>query len=101
VTIVGPFGEKTGYGYDAFEALTKVRQQIEPDGWRVGLAGALPNVWPSGMARDMGSGLKAYVLVSGVRPKPEDLVDVFSAVSPAKAVDVATQLHHVHEILGI
>ncbi|MFI5427515.1 hypothetical protein [Aeromicrobium sp. UC242_57] len=39
---------------DAFEALSVVRDQLEPLGWRLGVAGAQIDVWPSGMARDQG-----------------------------------------------
>ena len=36
---------------DAFEALCRVRDHLEPRGWRIGVVGAQADVWPSGMAR--------------------------------------------------
>ena len=73
---------------DAFEALCRVREQAEPDGWRVGVAGARHDVWPSGMARDQGGGLVAYRFCpAGV----EGTVDTFAPVDPATATIVAVQ----------
>jgi len=45
--------------------------------------GASLHVYPSGMARDMGGGLKAYKLVVGRHAKIDDLVEIF-----AKGLDV-------------
>ena len=73
---------------DAFEALCIIREQLEPHGWRVGVAGARADVWPSGMARDQGGGLRAYRLTSnGV----EGLVDTFEPVDPASVTTVVEQ----------
>lgn len=73
---------------DAFEALCRVREQLEPDGWRLGVAGAHVDVWPSGMARDQGGGLRAYRLTAaGAGP----LVDTFEPVDPATVTTVADQ----------
>lgn len=66
---------------DAFEALCLVRAQLEPRGWRIGVAGAQPGVWPSSMARDQGGGLSAYRM-SGQRVG--DLVDTFEPVDPPR-----------------
>lgn len=73
---------------DAFEALCIIRAQLEPLGWRIGVAGARADVWPSGMARDQGGGLRAYRLTSqGV----ESLVDTFEPVDPASVATVVEQ----------
>lgn len=73
---------------DAFEALCLVRAQLEPLGWRVGVAGAQPGVWPSGMARDQGGGLTAYrMTVDGAA----GTVDTFERVDPATVTTVAEQ----------
>lgn len=45
---------------DAFEALCFIRDVLEPGGWRIGVAGAQVDVWPSGMSRDQGGDLVAY-----------------------------------------
>jgi hypothetical protein len=73
---------------DAFEALCLVRAQLEPDGWRIGVAGAHIDVWPSGMARDQGGGLRAYRMTA---ERPEGLVDTFEPVDPATVTTVAEQ----------
>jgi hypothetical protein len=91
VRLDGPFGAVEGTGPDAFEALLKAREQVEPDGWRIGVTGACADVWPSGMARDMGAGLVAYRLPDDRRPTREDLVDVFSPTDPDVVVDVQGQ----------
>lgn len=63
---------------DAFEALTVVRRTIERDGWLLGVQGAREDVWPSGMARDQGRGMRAYRFRPGVAARTEDLVPVFA-----------------------
>jgi len=47
---------------DLFETLCLIRRQLEDQGVRLCCAGARRDVWPSGMQRDMGQGLVAYVL---------------------------------------
>ena len=82
------FGTVQARADDAFEALCLVREELEPFGWRVGVAGAQPDVWPSGMARDQGGGQQAY------RMTPErigNLVDTFEPVDPATVTTVAAQ----------
>jgi hypothetical protein len=73
---------------DAFEALCRVREQLDPQGWRLGVAGAQIDVWPSGMARDQGGGLRAYRMSGG---PASDLVDTFEPVDPATVTSVAEQ----------
>ncbi|MCH1882526.1 hypothetical protein [Agrococcus sp. ARC_14] len=73
---------------DAFEALCLLREQLEPHGWRIGVAGAQLGVWPSGMARDQGGGQRAYRQTDG---QVEGLVDTFEPVDPATVTTVAEQ----------
>ena len=73
---------------DAFEALCLVRDELEPHGWRIGVAGAQADVWPSGMARDQGGGLRAYRMTE---ERVSDLVDTFEPVNPATVTTVAEQ----------
>ncbi|MGY1551448.1 hypothetical protein ACW5CM_06630 [Microbacterium sp. A588] len=82
------FGTAQARADDAFEALCLVREELEPFGWRIGVAGAQANVWPSGMARDQGGGLRAYRLTPA---RVEDLVDTFEPVDPATVTTVALQ----------
>ncbi|QNA94133.1 hypothetical protein G4G29_07000 [Microbacterium sp. Se63.02b] len=89
VTISGrAFGTAEAVADDAFEALCIVREQLEPYGWRIGVAGAQVDVWPSGMARDQGGGLKVYRITA---EHVEDLVDTFEPVDPSTATTVALQ----------
>lgn len=73
---------------DAFEALCTVRERLEPLGWRLGVAGAQVDVWPSGMARDQGGGLSAYRMTA---KGGESVVDTFEPVDPATVTIVAEQ----------
>lgn len=54
-------------GRDFFEALQRSRLELEASGHRLLCWGASRNVWPSGMGRDMGRGLKAYENKLGLR----------------------------------
>src|SRR5262249_20140780 len=63
---------------DYFEALCQVRQELERERLIPFCYGASLNVYPSGMARDMGAGLKAYRLTMGKQARSQDLVDIFA-----------------------
>src|SRR6185295_18354608 len=63
---------------DYFEALCQIRLSLEKDGLIPFCYGASLNVYPSGMARDMGAGLKAYKLTIGKHARMQDLVEIFS-----------------------
>lgn len=82
---------------DAFEALCTIRRQLEPDGWRIGVAGALPGVWPSGMSRDQGGGLAVYRLEPG---ELAPYLDTFSPVDPAVVTTVASQQAQADRVWG-
>ena len=66
-------------GSDFFEAFQKARRTFEADGARFLCYGASKGVWPSGMARSMAAGLKAYRLFEDRRPSMDDLVHIFAA----------------------
>lgn len=82
---------------DAFEALCLLREELEPQGWRVGVVGARIDVWPSGMARDQGGGQVAYRWEGRV---PVDRVDTFTPTDPAMTVTVAAQQGAVEAQVG-
>jgi len=63
---------------DFFEALCLIRLQLEPEGLIPFCYGASLNVYPSGMARDMGARLKAYRLTKGAHARRTDLVEIFA-----------------------
>jgi len=74
-----------GEEQDYFEALRSVRRQLDPLGVKLLVNGARRDVWASGMARDMGAGLRVY-LTGGAKPA-ERLVDL---LDPCDAALVGT-----------
>lgn len=63
---------------DFFQALSDVRHDLAREGLIPFCYGASLNVYPSGMARQMGAGLKAYRLTMGQQARMADLVEIFS-----------------------
>lgn len=89
--LVGPSETWTADGPDAFAALRNLRRQLDAKGIRIGVTGALPNAWASGMQRDMGEGLSCYELVMARVPRPPPGVPTFGP-APCELVDtVAAQ----------
>jgi hypothetical protein len=78
-------------GADLFSALETVRRRLEAEGMLVCCQGARPDVFPSGMARQMGGGRRAYQLRRERRVGPADLVDVFEPADRAEVVTVDEQ----------
>jgi hypothetical protein len=73
-----------------FEALTSLRKQFEPEGFRLECYGCSRRVYPSAMARSMGYGERAYRLEFGRQAKSVDLVSIFDSgpeVQPATLAD--------------
>ncbi|HEY5723947.1 MAG TPA: hypothetical protein VIT45_16680 [Allosphingosinicella sp.] len=72
-------------GRDLFQAMIALRRELDASGKKLLCAGARRDVFPSGMARSMGSARKAYVMKLG---EPATiLVDIFE---PAHADQIAT-----------
>ena len=84
-------GSLIGDGADFFDALCAVRQVLEGKGALLNCYGASLNVFPSGMARDMGAGLKAYKLTPGKRAGMQDLVRIFDTGPDVQPATVAAQ----------
>src|SRR5438046_1364478 len=63
---------------DYLEALCQIRLQLEAQQMQLLCYGASKNVYPSGMARGMGQGLRAYKLTIGKHATMADLVDIFA-----------------------
>jgi len=84
-------GEVTGSGPDYFEALVVIRRQLERTGKLMCVYGASKNVWPSGMARSMGLGLKAYKMTKGKQALSRDLVSIFKSGPDVEPSTVAEQ----------
>jgi hypothetical protein len=64
---------------DFFAALCLIRRKLEGEGLIPFCYGASLNVYPSGMARDMALGKKAYRIKPGRHATSADLVDIFDA----------------------
>jgi hypothetical protein len=77
---------------DMFEALVRLRRQLEPDGLLVAVQGARRDTYPSGMARDMGGGMRVYVMQPGRAARPEDLVRTLDDALPEQIATVDEQL---------
>jgi hypothetical protein len=60
---------------DMFEALVRLRRQLEPDGLKVAVQGSRRDTYPSEMARDIGAGMRVDVLRLGRGARPDDLVE--------------------------
>ena len=79
VTIKLLFGElmlvKEGDNY--FEALIKLREELEKMDVKLLCKGCCKNVYPSAMLLSMGTGRKAYTLTYGEQAKMSSLVDIF------------------------
>lgn len=85
VELSSALGTHTATEWNAFSALEQLREQLEPDGWLIGVNGARRDVSVSGMALDMGGGLSVYVHDTD----PPRLVDTFGR---AERRDVATRV---------
>ncbi|MCT2592170.1 hypothetical protein LHJ74_20055 [Streptomyces sp. N2-109] len=76
-----------GSSWNFYSALVMIRRELEADGLRPAVMGALVNVHPSRMALDMGGGMRAYYWESSPRPRT---VDIFDEVPPAEYFRLAS-----------
>jgi hypothetical protein len=76
---------------DVFNALVSLRRELEEIGALLLCAGARPDVFPSGMSRDMGGGIKAYVNRIGMPAGKPDIVDIFDYAGPESVGSVDEQ----------
>ena len=85
-----------GTATDFFQALCDVRELLAKDSLIPFCYGASLNVYPSGMARDMGQGFKAYRLVEGRHARMTDLVEIFTEGPDVilASVDAQEQFYH-------
>ena len=90
-----PITEKLSFtATDVFECLTQLRLELAKHGCKPLCNGARLNVYPSGMCRDMGNGLCAYVFNSNKQVDSEDLVDIFDYAEPDSIASVAEQFNY-------
>ncbi|MEU5015778.1 hypothetical protein AB0G35_37095 [Streptomyces sp. NPDC021749] len=87
----GPWGHVTGRADDCFEALIRIREQIEPQGWLLGVNGSRRDTWPSGMCRGTG-GFLVYRLTPGLRPTSADRIQTFQPAPRETLATVAEQV---------
>jgi hypothetical protein len=80
-----------GVGTDFFNAFCHIREQLAERRLFPICYGASRRVYPSGMSRDMGRGLKAYRLEMGRSTRQEDLVSIFDTGSDVEPATVAEQ----------
>jgi hypothetical protein len=76
---------------DFFDALSQIRLLLEPERLIPFCYGASLNVFPSGMSRSMGSGLRAYRLTMGHQALTKDLVSIFGSGPDVIPASVARQ----------
>jgi hypothetical protein len=91
LTLQYPGGEIRAEALDYFEALCQIRKELETKGWRPVCFGSSENVYPSGMCRDMGMGLKAYRMELGRQAALADLVMIFDTAPDLQPVSVEDQ----------
>jgi hypothetical protein len=82
-------GESRGQGRDYFDAFCRIREQLEEWGFRPLCYGAARDRFPSGMARDMGEGLKVDKMRIGAQAS--DLAPIFDEGKGIEPVTVAEQ----------
>jgi len=76
---------------DFFDAFCQIRLKLEQHGLIPLCYGASLNVFPSGMSRSMGSGLRAYRLTVGRQALTGDLVSIFDSGPDVIPASVANQ----------
>jgi len=79
---------------DMFEALVRIREQLEPQGWFVAVQGSRLDVFPSEMQREMAGGLNVCVMRLGEQPRPGDVVETFAEADPSLLATVDAQRRH-------
>lgn len=82
---------------DYFDAFCLIRLKVEPERLIPFCYGASLNVFPSGMSRSMGSGLKAYRLAAGRQALSKDLVGIFDSGPDVVPASVANQKQHFND----
>lgn len=81
----------TATAMDMFEALVRLRRQLEPKGWMVAVQGSRRDTYPSGMGRDVGGGRRIYVMRMGRAATSSDLVDTLADAALDQLATIAEQ----------
>jgi hypothetical protein len=80
-------GEWAGWGRDIFGALRALMTELDRHDGRIGVAGARPNAWASGMQRDMGVGRSVYLLSL---PRTSERPPIVHTLEPAPLDEVGS-----------
>ncbi len=99
LTLQFPKGEIIGKAPDYFEAMCQIRKKLEAEGWRPVCYGSSRQVYPSGMCRDMGLGLKAYRLQIGRHAGLADLISILDTGPDVEPSSVEEQEQFFQEWL--
>lgn len=84
--------EAVAEGPDFFDTFCCIRKELTLRGLVAKCYGSSRNVYPSGMCRDMGDGLRAYRLRLGHSAWRADLVNIFDDGPDVDSVSVEVQL---------
>ena len=84
---------------DYFTAFCQLRENLSEIGITPYCYASSLNVYPSGMARDMAAGLKAYQFTHGFHVSSQDLVHIFDTGEDVTPVSVAEQKAYFDEWL--
>lgn len=85
------FGTIVARNGDAFEALCKIRLELEKVGFLLLCNGARRDAYPSRLSRQMSGGRKVYLHRPSVQGRRDDLVDIFDPASLDQVASVAEQ----------
>jgi hypothetical protein len=83
-------------GVDAFEAMFEIRRFLEAKGFILLCGGARFDAFPSGMCRQMSSGLRAYVHELGVHGRRNGFVGIFDDAPKDRVGTIAQQAEFMH-----
>ena len=91
--------ELSAQEHDFFAAFCDIREQLEEERLIPFCYGASLNVYPSGMCRDMGSGMVAYKIEIGRRASRDNLVKIFEQGHDVIPSSVSQQKEHFEQWL--
>lgn len=87
-------GPYTATGPDMFEALVRLRRQLEPEGIMLAVQGARRDTFPTGMQRDMAGGQAVDVLTLGRKAGSEATEDTLADAPIDQLATVDEQRAH-------
>ena len=93
--------ELSAQEHDFFAAFCDFREQLEEERLIPFCYGASLNVYPSGMCRDMGSGMVAYKIEIGRRASRDNLVKIFEQGHDVIPSSVSQQKEHFEQWLQL